>query len=72
MLVMNWVALISNISAIGQVRRLAAQSAAPRAVGPPPPGWYRDPSGRGQRYWDGARWTHRTQPPRPGWTPQGR
>jgi hypothetical protein len=23
----------------------------------PPAGWYRDPSGDGQRYWDGERWT---------------
>src|SRR6185437_4437403 len=22
-----------------------------------PPGWYADPEGRGQRYWDGSRWT---------------
>lgn len=22
-----------------------------------PPGWYPDPQGRGQRYWDGNRWT---------------
>jgi hypothetical protein len=24
---------------------------------PPPPGWYPDPDGRGQRWWDGARWS---------------
>jgi Protein of unknown function (DUF2510) len=87
--VMNWVALISNFSAIRQVRKAAAQPWAaqqaaaqpwagqqaaaqpwaaqqaaaqpwtahpPAAVGPPP-GWYPDPSGPGQRYWDGAGWT---------------
>ncbi len=72
-LVMNWVALISNFAAIRQVRRLAmlpptAQPvAAPRAgppqAGPPPPGWYGDPAGPGQRYWDGVQWTHWTHPP---------
>ena len=30
----------------------------------PPAGWYSDPhpQGIGQRYWDGARWTHSTRP----------
>jgi hypothetical protein len=66
--VMNWVALISNFSAIRQVRKAAAQPWAPQpwatqpaAVGPPPPGWYPDPSGPGQRYWDGAGWTQWAQ-----------
>nr|WP_242669964.1 DUF2510 domain-containing protein [Mycobacterium decipiens] len=27
-----------------------------------PAGWYRDPSGPGQRYWDGATWTQWTNP----------
>jgi hypothetical protein len=34
---------------------------APRPVGPPP-GWYPNPGGPGQRYWDGATWTHWTHP----------
>ncbi|MGZ4528207.1 MAG: DUF2510 domain-containing protein [Mycobacterium sp.] len=68
-LVMNWIALISNLNAIRQVRRLAQQPAVP--VGPPP-GWYSDPSGPGQRYWDGAGWTQWTHPPTPGLVPQGR
>ncbi|WP_369817929.1 DUF2510 domain-containing protein [Mycobacterium sp. E3339] len=82
-LVMNWIALISNWNAIREVRRLAAQPApagygagpaagyipAPPAAGPPP-GWYQDPSGPGQRYWDGARWTSWTHPP--GFPAQGR
>jgi uncharacterized iron-regulated membrane protein len=33
----------------------------PRPVGPPP-GWYPNPGGPGQRYWDGAAWTHWTNP----------
>jgi hypothetical protein len=36
-----------------------------RAVNYPPqqpaPGWYPDPSGTGQRYWDGERWTDHHQ-----------
>jgi hypothetical protein len=55
---MNWIALFSNISAIGKVRKLAQH--------PPltPPGWYADPSGQpGHRYWDGSTWTHWTNPP---------
>lgn len=23
----------------------------------PPPGWYDDPNGPGERWWDGTRWT---------------
>lgn len=36
-------------------------AAPPRPVGPPP-GWYPDPGGPGQRYWDGVAWTHWTHP----------
>jgi hypothetical protein len=28
----------------------------------PAAGWYADPQGRGQRYWDGARWTDQLAP----------
>lgn len=27
----------------------------------PPPGWYADPQGSGQRWWDGSAWTQHTQ-----------
>jgi Protein of unknown function (DUF2510) len=43
----------------------------PTPVGPlppaaPPAGWYQNPEGSGQRYWDGGRWTdhfHHAPPP---------
>ena len=30
--------------------------------GQTPPGWYRDPHGAGQRYWDGQQWTEQRAP----------
>ena len=27
-----------------------------------PPGWYPDPQGAGQRYWDGRQWTEQRAP----------
>ncbi len=38
---------------------------APDTSPPPPPGWYTNPAGPGQRYWDGQKWTDsysQTQP----------
>jgi Protein of unknown function (DUF2510) len=32
------------------------------AAEPPPAGWYKDPRGQGQRYWDGRQWTEHTHP----------
>jgi hypothetical protein len=32
------------------------QALPPRTDGPPA-GWYQDPAGTGQRYWDGRRWS---------------
>lgn len=69
----NWIAIFSNMGAIKRVRNLArnpeamagqqAGFAGQGQVGPPP-AWYPDPSGQpGQRYWDGAQWTHFTHPP---------
>lgn len=37
---------------------------------PPPSGWYPDPSGGGQRYWDGNRWTDLPPPPSPKTSPK--
>lgn len=70
LLVMNWIALFSNMSAIRKVRGLARQDGyvqpafpTPALQSGPPPGWYANPSGPGQRYWDGAGWTQWTNPP---------
>lgn len=105
-LIMNWIALFSNVSAIRKLRNLAQQGpaaavppvppaapamsgtpaapatpampampampavpampaapATPAMPAAPPPGWYGDPSGPGQRYWNGTGWTHWTHPP---------
>lgn len=60
------------------------ESSQPPPAQQPPPGWYENPEGSGQRYWDGTAWTdqqrdapeqhpapvppHQQQPP-PGWYP---
>jgi len=36
------------------------EDAAPQQL--PPPGWYLDPAGAGQRWWDGERWTEQVGP----------
>ena len=63
--VMNWVALFSNMSAMHHVRHIAKRPAAsyaplpnPQPTAQAPAGWYPDPSGAPrQRYWNGATWT---------------
>jgi uncharacterized protein DUF2510 len=40
-------------------------SVAPEAPLSVAPGWYPDPGGAGQRYWDGATWTTHIAPPPP-------
>nr|WP_232073694.1 DUF2510 domain-containing protein [Mycobacterium stomatepiae] len=42
-------------------RALPSCPAPPRPAGPAP-GWYPNPGGPGQRYWDGVTWTHWTHP----------
>lgn len=37
----------------------------PAAPQLPAPGWYPDPAGAGQRWWDGQRWTEQVGPPPP-------
>jgi hypothetical protein len=66
----NWFALIANARAMSEVRTAAREGRGtyvdltPRPAGPPPPGWYPDPSGApGQRYWDGRTWTQWSNPP---------
>ena len=75
-LLMNWIALSSNKSAIEHVRRIAAQpmgsNVAPAGNSVPgtPAGWYTDPAGAAAyRYWDGTVWTQWTHPPAPGSAP---
>jgi hypothetical protein len=41
---------------------LIAQADQAQQSGGPPPGWYADPQGQGQRYWDGSQWTEHTAP----------
>ncbi|EUA92115.1 hypothetical protein I551_1469 [Mycobacterium ulcerans str. Harvey] len=75
----NWIALISNANAMRQLRNAvnsggqapAAPVPASRPASAPvstpvsmPAGWYPDPHGAGQRYWDGTTWTNWTHPPR--------
>jgi Protein of unknown function (DUF2510) len=47
----------------------AGTSTPPAPKAAPPPGWYSNPQGAGQRYWDGSRWTDQYAPdpaPAPG------
>lgn len=64
----NWFALIANARAMNDVRTMAKQGRGtyvdvPARPAVPPPGWYPDPHGPGQRYWDGGTWTQWNHPP---------
>ena len=58
-------AQLAHLNAQTQARRWEAETQAiappPPVQAGPPPGWYKDPEGPSQRWWDGVRWTeHRT------------
>ncbi|WP_370653081.1 MULTISPECIES: DUF2510 domain-containing protein [Mycobacterium] len=62
-LLFNWIAPFSNLSAIKRVRAQSSREIAHVAPAGCPPGWHPDPTGQAtQRYWDGATWTHWTHP----------
>ncbi len=48
----------------GMPASMAASLPQPGSV-PPPPGWYQNPEGPGQRYWDGTQWTEHRIPAEP-------
>jgi hypothetical protein len=45
---------------LGSLGGLVSQSPSPQPAAPPP-GWYQDPDGQGQRWWDGTQWTEHAQ-----------
>ena len=45
-----------------QARKVDRQFTPQAASGGAPPGWWRDPNGSGNRYWDGGGWTDSTAP----------
>lgn len=46
---------------VSQARADVTPPPAP-ATTQPPPGWYANPNGNGQRWWDGSQWTEHVQP----------
>ena len=50
-------ALGGFIYRFGPPSRLRGVPIPPSLPAAPPPGWYPDPQGAGQAYWDGAQWT---------------
>lgn len=57
--VIGWVIALVMACGAHQQRTPAPYYGSP--VGPPP-GWYPSPSGPGQQYWDGSRWTEHRAP----------
>jgi hypothetical protein len=68
--VIGWIAALVMALGAHPVRYVAVEPGwhgGALATGPsgwdgPPVGWYPDPGGRGQRFWDGERWTEHTLP----------
>lgn len=56
--VIGWIAaLIMSVLSHRQIGVVAGVVPVAVTAGLPPAGWYPNPSGPGQRYWDGASWT---------------
>lgn len=56
--VIGWIAaLIMSVLSHRQIGVVTGAVPAAITAGLPPAGWYPNPSGPGQRYWDGVAWT---------------
>ena len=47
---------------LAQLQAMQQAAAALQQPGPPAAAWYPNPTGPGQRYWDGSAWTEHTAP----------